>query len=421
MALKRKWVITFCFFVALCSQSFGQDEPPSDSLEIKALVGGKVSTDSIKSDPTKIIEDAALDIAQNRGLFIFTPDGSMQMRILGSVRYLVVYDGLNLPTKNDLVTIEIPTGENNIPFPNYYNELAQSRLGFEVTRRTDRGNVFARLETDFAGQYGFRIRHAYGQFKSLLVGQTWSLFAHIAALPATVDFGGPTGSIAKRNPQIRFTSNTLIPSFNFSVGLEYSRPEIFIPDSLAIEAFQLVPDITLRIKKKTEWGSFQLSGIMPVLSGKTDGGNTVFQPGWGVGFSAIINSWASGKWYLQAAGGKAISRYFGVLGGKGLDVVYDEESKEYFIPISFGGFVTYEHYWKEHIFSSIAYGIVTIENISAQAINNFQFGSTTHFNTFWEIVEGARLGVEYELGLRIDRSGERGWANRFNALFYYDF
>ncbi len=58
--------------------------------------------DTIHSDTTKIIEDAPLDIGKDRGLFIVTPDKKMQLRILGSVRYLVVYDNVNFGDKNSL-------------------------------------------------------------------------------------------------------------------------------------------------------------------------------------------------------------------------------------------------------------------------------------------------------------------------------
>jgi hypothetical protein len=170
--------------------------------------------DTIHSDTTKIIEDAPLDIGQDRGLFILTPDQKMQLRILGSVRYLAVYDNVNFNSKNLFNTFFIPTPATGDKIPNYYNGLSQTRLGFEITRRTEKGNVFIRLETDFAGANGFRIRHAYGQINRILVGQTWSLFSHINALPSTVDFAGPTGSLHARTPQIRYSALKLIGETN---------------------------------------------------------------------------------------------------------------------------------------------------------------------------------------------------------------
>ena len=228
---------------------------------VKTIVTS-LASDTLQSDTLKIIEDAPLDIAQNRGLFIVTPDKKMQLRILGSVRYLVVFDNINLPSKNDLNTSQIPTPSSGQKIPNYYNGLDQSRLGFEITRSTPNGNVFIRLETDFAGSNGFRIRHAYGQMNRFLLGQTWSLFSHINALPSMVDFSGPTGSVVVRTPQIRYSSANLIGKMNFAFGLEYFPPDLDIPDSLQIEAFQLIPDITVRADRTFDWGSAQLSGTL---------------------------------------------------------------------------------------------------------------------------------------------------------------
>ena len=293
----------------------------------RAFISSDGHLDSLNMDTTKIIEDAALDIGQDRGLFIVTPDQQMQLRILGSVRYLLVYDNYDLPSKNSLSTYQLEVGDQAQHIPNYYNGLSQSRLGFEVTRKTDKGNVFIRLETDFAGVLGFRIRHSYGQYKQFLFGQTWSLFSQITSLPATAGSGGPAGSISVRTPQIRYTTRNFLPGSILSLGLEYFKPDIFIPDSITAKSFQAIPDITARIEKPLNWGSLQLSGIIPTLSGRSEEGSLVFRPGWGVSFSAVIDSWAGGKWYLQAAGGQAITRFFNDLSGQGLDVIYNSETQ----------------------------------------------------------------------------------------------
>jgi hypothetical protein len=188
----------FILFAAIPGITIGQENKRDQTNAILSLSVG----DTIQSDTTKIIEDAPLDIGQDRGLFIVTPDQKMQLRILGSVRYLAVYDNVNFNNKNSFNTFFIPTPTTEDKIPNYYNGLSQTRLGFEITRSTEKGNVFIRLETDFAGANGFRIRHAYGQIKRVLLGQTWSLFSHVSALPSKVDFAGLTGSIVTKTPQI---------------------------------------------------------------------------------------------------------------------------------------------------------------------------------------------------------------------------
>ena len=139
--------------------------------------------DQFKADSLVKHELSPLDIGKDRGLYIITPSGKMQLRILGSVRYSVLYDFVELSKKKSFNTYYIPTGADNIKIPNFYNDLNQTRLGFEVTRKLEKSDVFIRLECDFNGSGGqFRIRHAYGQINRFLVGQTWSLFSNVSSL-----------------------------------------------------------------------------------------------------------------------------------------------------------------------------------------------------------------------------------------------
>src|SRR5207237_9689527 len=50
-----------------------------------------------------------------------------------------------------------------------------------------------------------RLRQFYGQYKNFLAGQAWSAFSDPDAFPDTLEFEGPPGIIAARNPQFRYT------------------------------------------------------------------------------------------------------------------------------------------------------------------------------------------------------------------------
>jgi hypothetical protein len=327
---------------------------------------------------------------------------------------------LELTSKDAFSTYEIPTGDLNVNVPNYFNGLDQTRLGFEVTRKADQGDIFIRIETDFAGANGFRIRHAYGQYKNFLFGQTWSLFSHVNAASAMVDFAGPTGSVITRNPQIRFSKSNLFNGHDLALGLEYIIPNLAIPDSIAAKAFQLIPALSARLSKVLSWGSYQVSGIVPTVSGRNSAGNLVLKPGWGVSSSAVINSWSKGKWYLQGVLGREITQYFNDLGSGGLDLSISPTGEVLF-PLAYGYYITYEHYWKENLYSNFTYGMVRIEKYSFTDGNAFLKGNTLRVNTFWDIVEGARVGIEGIWGKRLNADKADGDALRLNLLFYYDF
>ncbi|NMM48289.1 DcaP family trimeric outer membrane transporter [Marinigracilibium pacificum] len=378
------------------------------------------TSDTIIVDTTRMFEDAPLDISQDRGLFIVSPDRKMQLRILGSIRYHIVMDQVNLISENSFNTHEIPTGDDNNPIFNYSNQLSQTRLGFEVTRRTDLGDVFIRLETDFAGPDGFRIRHAYGEIKGLLLGQTWSLFSHVTSVPATVDFAGPTSSINIRTPQIRYTFRNLSNGWNLALGLEYLVPNLNFPDSINAEIFQLTPDLSARLNKTFKWGEIQVSGLLPILSGRNVFGDLKVKTGYGAAASIVVNSWVGGKWYLQSVVGRGISRYFNDLDNNVLDVLVDINNN-LALPLNYGINGSYEHAWNKNWTTSFTYGILQVERYTITPPSWYFKGQTFRSNTFWSISEGAKLGIEVIYGTREDKNNETGDAFRGNILMFYDF
>ena len=62
-----------------------------------------------------------------------------------------------------------------------------------------------------------------------------------------------------------------------------------------------------------------------------------------------------------------------------------------------------------------------MDKVSFMPDDTFYHGQTFRINTFWEIVDGSRVGGEYIHGIRKDKGGDRGSANRVNVLYYYDF
>ena len=191
--IKKIFHIT-CIIILWVHIAFSQEQDTS-----KTITSTNVPAEQFKADSLVQEEFSPLDIGKDRGLYILTTDGKMQLRILGSVRYSVLYDMVEIPVKKTFNTYFIPTGDNNVIVPNYYNSLNETRFGFEITRILEAQNVFVRLETDFNGSQGqFRIRHAYGQIGNFLVGQTWSLFSNVSSSPTMVNLDGPTGSVTLR-------------------------------------------------------------------------------------------------------------------------------------------------------------------------------------------------------------------------------
>jgi hypothetical protein len=412
-------------FLAILSYSvgaYGQDTEnlPQDSAKTVVMLAESqeiIDEDSLEQQR----EDSPLDIAIDRGLRILADDGRLQMRILGSIRFSALYDDRNLANKNTFSTYEIPTGTPIFRVPNYYNSLNFSRIGFEITRRTTGGDFFIRLETDFAGPDNhYRIRHAYGQYRNWLIGQTWSLLTNVSSLPATVDPNGPVGAISGRTPQIRY-SNQISNLIQYDVALEYFTPDYSSSDTIHISYVQTLPNLAARINARSKFGTVQVSGIIAPLTGIDPNGNRSTSFGFAGSLSGTWELNQHDRILIQGTYGRAIAHFMNPFEGRGQDMAYNPETSTFTGLNSTGGYLSYGHIWPKDISSYLSFGIASISNRYYQPTESYDFSYSISGNAFWKIVEGMRIGLEYLYGKRFNRDNSSGRASRIWALFYYDF
>src|SRR5512137_2412873 len=111
--------------------------------------------------------------------------------------------------------------------------VKQSRFGVKGAMPTGSGGTPLNFKFEFdlfgtgadAGQTTFRLRHAYGEWGSLLAGQTNSIFMDIDVFPNVIDYWGPNGMVFWRNVLIRWTP-WKTESSSFAVGIEEPSNDI---------------------------------------------------------------------------------------------------------------------------------------------------------------------------------------------------
>lgn len=447
--IKIVFLPLFCFS-CLYYSAFSQVSKKHDSIRktasktiLKDSIKGNKKIDTIlqKRDTTKTFvldssnkssfqrdtvqqanETSAVDIASNRGLFIGSQDGSMQLRILGSVRSLMNYSLVELETQSIFNPYEIPMDQTSNS-PNFYASVAQSRLGFEVTRKTkDMGDIFIRLEADFNGSNGaFRIRHAYGQINHLLVGKTWSMMSNVSFQPATVNRAGAPGSINLRTTQIRY-NKAINDKMMWFAGIEYSTPDIDVPTEINGTILQVIPDFTGKYTYKSKRFSGNASVIITTISGKLNDSDKI-------SYSFGLGGLVAGKYtinddnhlFASFGAGRGISHFFRNFTGKGEDAAYNDATNAIKALVSSGGYVAYEHNLPYDLMASASFGILSISNLSYQENTDFSFLYETMLDAFWSPVDGARVGAELAFGRRENNDGLHKSAFQFSTLIYYDF
>ena len=428
------FILSCIGFIIMNISAYGQEVIKKDSstakLDIQKTDTARARVTYNKTDSTSFQKDtaqsqrndnSALEIGSSRGIFILSADRMLQLRIIGSVRANFNYSDQELDNHLTFNPYEVPTDVQSKSI-NFYAGLKETRLGFEVTRRTKkRGDIFIRIEGDFdSDETAFRIRHAYGQFGGLLVGQTWSLFNNVVFLPATVSNSGPAGVVKLRTPQIRYSRN-INTKMSWSAAIEYSSPSLSSPDSLGGELLQVIPDFTGRFSYITDLISYRFAIVLSTISGRIDSSSLSYNFGFGASFAGKMKLKKNGELFLSVTAGSAMSHFLAVFNGQGEDMTFNPSTQKFVALNTIAGYIAYNHDLPKNLSASLSFGVAVISNKDFQLDNTYNKSYNALLNLFWKPIDGARIGVELANGQRVDKNGFRGMANRVSILIYYDF
>ena len=363
-----------------------------------------------------------LDIGSTRGIFILSSNRMLQLRILGSVRANFNFSNQDLIDYQTFNPYYIPTEINNNT-PNFFAGLEQTRLAFEVTRRTEEmGDVFIRLEGDFKNSSKtFRIRHAYGQMGGWLLGQTWSLMNNVSYQPAIVSLDGPAGGSGARTPQIRYSRNLKNKKMMWNAAMEYSLPSFSVPDSVTGQLLQVIPDFSSRLSYFSDKLSFRFAVVISTISGRIENNDISYSFGYGASFSSLMKISEKTKLYLTVNSCRATSHFLDTFSGNSQDMTYNPNTGLFEALLSTSGFIAVDHKLPEDFSASISFGVAAITNRAFEPDDAYSHSYNGLLNLFWQPITGARLGMEYASGQRFDYGGGSGDAHRVSILMYYDF
>jgi hypothetical protein len=141
------------------------------------------------------------------------------MNLGGYVKADFIYDFDLIDSTDSFDTTTIPVGAPDLRNARFH--ARQTRMSFDTRWASGFETVRIFVESDFfSDDSHFRLRHAYGEVRSVLVGKTWTAFAHAAAAPATLDMEGSVSSINRRQAQLRYTQPIYCDNLTYSVSIE---------------------------------------------------------------------------------------------------------------------------------------------------------------------------------------------------------
>jgi hypothetical protein len=291
----------------------------------------------------------------------------------------------------------------------------QSRFGVRSTLPTSNGDIKGQFEFDMygvgpdAGLTTIRLRHAWGQWKSIGGGQTNSAFMDIDVFPNTVEYWGPNGMLFLRNTQVFFEpfndgkSNARIaieaPGASGDLGVLSDRVEL-----QNVKARFPMPDLTGHYRYGQDWGYVQLGGALRYIGYDDLLPNDNFALsghvwGWGVSVSSNIKATPKDTVRLQLVEGAGVENYFN---DAPVDVGVKLNPGNPVTPIvgealPVVGLMAYlDHNWDSTLSTAIGYSRVDVDNSDGQAPDAFKVGQYASANVLYTPVKNVMGGVEFQ-------------------------
>lgn len=355
--------------------------------------------------------------------FIFFDDNrNFIFGVGGYVQLSGVYDFNGVQNYNDFVTSSINL-KGQQAGASYGMTLGQSRLFFKLVGNTDVGRLVSYIEMEFEGPSNTpKLQQAFVQFKGFTLGQAWSTFGDMTAVPTTIDEQGPSSGIEIRQPMIRYTYN-YNDQWQSSLALEYANAS-YTTGNYTKSIRQKVPDIPLNVRYTTKNGShFQVGAILRNISYQ----NRIthkdkIKTTWGVMGSGKINMTENTSFMFQGEYGKGIANYIQDISGLGYDLIPDAgDHGKLKAPGMWGLFGAIRHNWSAKVFSSLIYSYARLEDRSNMAGTTYKYAQYAGANLLWNFTEFGTTGIEYVFGRRNDFNKDYGNANRINMMVQYRF
>jgi hypothetical protein len=307
-----------------------------------------------------------------------------------------------------------------------------TRLNFEVRQDTSIGQFRAFVEGDFAGfEDSLRLRHAYGQFRNVLAGKTWSVFYDPLAQPEQVDFEGINGIVNLRQAQLRYFP-AIGKSWELAVSLEDPVSEATEMDPFSGEPIDSindseVPDLVASVRRKW-FGRWTLRSafVLRRLSATSFFDNSVDDSklafGVNIGGSISVPQWNElDNVKFQLVYGRGIGRYINdtnTIGG--LDAVFDPDGDLKVLPILAAN-IAYQHWWQPKLRSTFLYSIVDVDTYGFQPDSAYARTQRVAANLLWSPIPRIDVGAELLYGKRTNKDDSSGDAIQMQIAAKYRF
>ncbi len=306
----------------------------------------------------------------------------------------------------------------------------QSRIAFQTATPVGTQSLTTLIEADFqvapavAGgeralnPYTFGLRRAIAGYGGFAVGQDWSNFQYVAALPETADFVGVTdGTVLVRQMLLRY-SRPIGTGWTVSASIENPETVSAMAGATALSDNDddSIPDVTGQLLWASNGASLSLTGLFRSMRvDPANGRPAATAQGYGISLAGIapLPTGKGDDIRFMMTGGRGLGRYVGA--NVAADAIYQAADDRLVAVPLVAGFAAIRHVWTGTLRSTWMGSFQRIWNpASASPLSTRQVWDTA-INLFVSPLPRLDLGVEARLSHRELANGSAGTLDRLHV------
>ena len=353
-------------------------------------------------------------------------EGKWGLGIGGYLQTKIEYDFAKAVDNVDFLPSAIQRG--GAPSSQYRMDMTNSTIFMKLVGRSSLlGDFELFTSADWRGDgMGLKLQNAYMKTKYITIGYTVGSFMDIAAVPVTIDYGGPCGMTFYRSTQVQFRYAF---DFGLSMGIALEAPDVNATENENISlGAQRMPHVPIFVQYNLNGmpgNHIRLGAILRDIS-YTDKitNHDSDKMGWGAQASMLGTI---GKLQLkgQFTIGEGIGSLINNVSNVGVDMVPDPQSpgKAMFLRTT-AWYVGAQYNFTDKLFASATFSQTYLSSRSGYEAAHpeaYRKGQYLAANMFYNITRNMQLGIEYLHGWRTDFDSETYNANRINLSARYDF
>lgn len=354
--------------------------------------------------------------------FLFmSKDSMMLMGIGGTVRMRAYYDWDGAMPTPAFLPIQIPMPVDPLNEKHLGTTPAGTCLFFRMLGHAHRiGEYQLYIEANFNGYNArdFHLKKAYGIVGDFTIGYASSTFSDPAAVPPTVDAGGPNNKMDHTTVLVRYMPQ-LTRNVLFAASIENPDTEIGADGSLTKIRASFMPDFATMIQYS--WSRLQhvrLSAVVRSLPYRDMQSQRNYNAtGWGVQLSAITTPCYAITTYLTANYGAG---YAG-MGGDLLVGAYDlitnpDRPGKLYAPRSLGWNIGLQYNLRHNLFITLSAAQTRFRPSHDINPDEYKYGLMGTINVFWNPLPRIQVAAEFNYAKRQNFSGAHRYARRLGLM-----